>query len=96
MKTKKIENVVTMTGVGLLVFMTLVGFLFVFDLVYRLDIFKTALGKEIFGVICALVCILICSCAIVSAMLNISRIANSVESISEKMNGDPEKKNDNL
>lgn len=84
MKIKRVENIVTRVGVILLAVMTFVGFLFVFDVVYKLDIFQTDKGKDAFGVLCAILCILILSCTLVSAMLNISRIANSIESISEK------------
>ena len=80
---KKIESIVTKCGVCLLAFITLVGILFVFDTVCELDIFPTQGGKDAFLILCLVVCVLILSCMLVATMLNISRIANSIESIAE-------------
>lgn len=81
---KKIENFVTKAGVCMLVFMTLTGILFVFDTVCDLDIFPTAGGKQAFLILCLIICVLIFSCVMVATMLNISRIANAIEEISER------------
>ena len=81
---RKIENFVTKTGVCLLLFMTIVGILFVFDIVCNLDIFPSNTGKQAFLIFCLIICVLIFSCVMVATMLNISRIANAVEEISDK------------
>lgn len=81
--TKKIEKYVTTSGVCMLAFMTLVGILFVFDLVCDLDIFPTSAGKNAFLILCLVLCVLIVSCVLVASMLNISRIANAIDDIAE-------------
>lgn len=81
METKKLENLVTKTGVSLLFFLTFVGILFVFDLAFNLDLFSNSMKKAV-GVLLGIVCVLVVCSVLVSLMLNVSRIANSVESIS--------------
>jgi len=81
---KKIENIVTKCGVCLLAFITLVGILFIFDVICDLDIFSSQGGKNAFLIFNLILCILILSCMLVATMLNISRIANSIEKIVEQ------------
>lgn len=64
--------------------MTAVGVLFVFDVTCNWDIFSTKGGKDAFLILCLVICVLIFSCVMVATMLNISRIANAIEAISEK------------
>ena len=83
METKKIENLVTKTGVGLLFFLTFVGIIFVFDVAFELDLFSNSMKKGA-AVFLGIVCVFVVCSVLVSLMLNVSRIANSIESISEK------------
>ncbi|HOY37995.1 MAG: hypothetical protein KBB11_12525 [Bacteroidales bacterium] len=83
MNTKKLENLVTKTGVGLLFFLTLVGIVFVFDVAFNLDLFSNAM-KQAAGILLGIVCIFVVSAVLVSLMLNVSRIANSIEAMANK------------
>ena len=78
---RKIEQIVTKACIIMLVFMTLIGILFVFDTVFDWDIFATSAGKNAFLAICLIIGVLILSCVLVATMLNISRIANAIEDI---------------
>jgi hypothetical protein len=83
MDTKKLENLVTKTGVGLLFFLTLVGIIFVFDTAFDLDMFSNSMKKAA-GVFLGIVCVFVVCSVLVSLMLNVSRIANSIEDIANK------------
>jgi Na+-transporting NADH:ubiquinone oxidoreductase subunit NqrE len=83
MDTKKLENLVTKTGVGLLFFLTFVGIIFVFDVAFDLDLFSNSMKKAA-GVFLGIVCVFVVCSVLVSLMLNVSRIANSIEDISKK------------
>jgi hypothetical protein len=83
MDTKKLENLVTKTGVGLLFFLTFVGIIFVFDVAFDLDMFSDSMKKAA-GVFLGIVCVFVVSSVLVSLMLNVSRIANSIEDIANK------------
>ena len=83
METKKLENLVTKTGVGLLFFLTFVGIIFVFDVAFDLDLFSNSMKKGS-AVFLGIVCVFVVCSVLVSLMLNVSRIANSIESIAEK------------
>jgi hypothetical protein len=87
METKKLENLVTKTGVSLLFFLTLVGILFVFDIAFNLDLFSNSMKKAV-GVLLGIVCVLVVCSVLVSLMLNVSRIANSIEEIADRQNED--------
>jgi len=83
MNTKKLENLVTKTGVGLLFFLTFVGIIFVFDVAFNLDLFSNSI-KTAAGVFLGIICVLVLCSVLVSMMLNVSRIANSIEIIGNK------------
>ena len=83
MNTKKLENLVTKTGVTLLFFLTFTGIIFVFDLAFKLDLFSDSIKKAA-GVFLAIVCVFVVGSVLVSLMLNVSRIANSIEEITQK------------
>ncbi|MCS7028753.1 MAG: hypothetical protein NZ519_08305 [Bacteroidia bacterium] len=74
---------VTKIGVGLLFFLTFVGIIFVFDVAFDLDLFNDSMKKAA-GIFLGIVCVLVASSVLVSLMLNVSRIANSIEEISKK------------
>lgn len=84
---KKVEKLVTKIGVCLLLFMTLVGILFVFDVVCNLHIFPNERGIDVFLILCLIFCVLIALCAMIASMLNVSRVANAIESIAEQYTG---------
>ena len=81
MNQKKLEQLVTKTGVGLLLFLTFSGIIFVFDVAFDLDLFSNSM-KQAVGILLGLMCVLVVSSVLVSLMLNVSRIANSIEDIS--------------
>jgi hypothetical protein len=81
MNQKKIEQLVTKTGVGLLFFLTFAGIVFVFDVAFDLDLFSDSM-KQAVGILLGLICVFVVSSVLVSLMLNVSRIANSIEDIS--------------
>ena len=83
METKKLENLVTKTGVGLLFFLTFVGIILVFDVAFNLDLFSDSM-KTAAGVFLGIVCVFVVCSVLVSLMLNVSRIANSIESLANK------------
>ena len=82
MNTKKLEKVVTKTGVILLLFMTFVGVIFVFDVAFDLDLFNDTM-KNTAGILGGIIMVFIVSSILVSLMLNVSRMANSIEGIFE-------------
>lgn len=84
MDNRGIEKISTRAGVILLAMLAVFGILGCFELVFDIDFFYTARAAEVWTVIPLITCVLIFCCFLVSAMLNISRIANSVEVISNK------------
>jgi Na+-transporting NADH:ubiquinone oxidoreductase subunit NqrE len=85
MDAKKLENLVTKTGVGLLFFLTFVGIILVFDVAFELDMFSDSM-KTAVGVFLGIVCVFVVCSVLVSLMLNVSRVANSIEGIANKQN----------
>ena len=81
MNQKKIEQLVTKTGVGLLFFLTFAGIIFVFDVAFDLDLFSDSM-KQAVAILLGLICVFVVSSVLVSLMLNVSRIANSIEDVS--------------
>ena len=78
MNIRRLENWVTKLGVGLLFFLTFAGVIFVFDIAFDLDLFNDSMKKAA-GVLLGVVCVLVVCSVLVSLMLNVSRIANSIE-----------------
>ena len=91
MKEKQLEKIVTRAGIIMLIVVALIGTLACFDLVFDLDIFPSDAGKDVLLVLSLVLCVLILCCVMVSAMLNISRMANALE----RMAGDPPEGNIN-
>ena len=83
MNSKKIENVSTRTGVVLLAMLAVFGILACLEIVFDIDFFRTRRSADIWTVIPLITCVLIFCCFLVSTMLNISRIAESVERVAE-------------
>ena len=83
MTIKKLENLVTKIGVGLLFFLTFTGVIFVFDIAFDIDLFSESM-KAAAEILLGIVCVLVVSSVLVSLMLNVSRIANSIEDISNR------------
>ena len=79
MKEKKLERIVTRAGIIMLMVVAFIGILACFDLVFDWDIFPSDAGKDVLLVLSLVLCVLILCCVMVSAMLNISRMANSLE-----------------
>lgn len=84
MNIKNIEKISTTAGVVLLVALAVFGILGCLELVFDIDFFVTARAADVWTVIPLITCVLIFCCFLVSTMLNVSRIANSVEVISNK------------
>ena len=82
MNNSKIEKISTYAGVILLAMLAVFGILGCFELVFDINYFYTARAAEIWTVIPLITCVLIFCCFLVSTMLNISRIAQSVETLS--------------
>lgn len=87
MSTKKLENLVTHTGVALLFFLTIVGILFVFDIAFDIDLFSDSFERYV-GAFLGIIFVLVVCSVLVSLMLKVSRIANSIEDISAHKGGD--------
>ena len=83
MNSKKIEKVSTRTGVVLLVMLAVFGVMACLEIVFDIDFFRTRRSADIWTVIPLLTGVLIFCCFLVSTMLNISRIAESVEKVAE-------------
>ncbi|MBR5199154.1 MAG: hypothetical protein IKW20_04930 [Bacteroidales bacterium] len=90
MDAKKIEKITTKVGVILLGLLAVFGVLGCLELVFNIDFFVTARAAEIWTVIPLITSVLIFCCFLVSTMLNISRIAGSVEAIAESKHNDNE------
>ena len=84
MNNRVIEKISTRAGVILLAMLAVFGILGCFEIVFDIDFFSTARAAEVWTVIPLITCVLIFCCFLVSTMLNISRIANSIEVISNK------------
>ena len=85
MDIKKIEKVSTLTGVVLLTFLAILGTLGCIESFTNVEIMRTrSRSNDIWTVIPLITCVLIFCCFLVSTMLNVSRIANSIEVLSNK------------
>ena len=85
MDIKKIEKVSTFTGVVLLTFLAIFGTLGCIESFTNVEIMRTSSrSNDIWTVIPLITCVLIFCCFLVSTMLNVSRIANSIEVLSNK------------
>lgn len=84
MDIKKIEKISTSAGVVMLGALAVFGILGCLELVFDINFFVTDRAADIWTVIPLITCVLIFCCFLVSTMLNVSRIANSVEDISNK------------
>lgn len=85
MDIKKIEKVSTLTGVVLLTFLAIFGTLGCIESFTNVEIMRTrSRSNDIWTVIPLITCVLIFCCFLVSTMLNVSRIANSIEVLSNK------------
>ena len=79
----KTELFVTKMGVYILFVLTFIGIISVFDIAFNWNMFPDII--ELAGGVFIGICfVLVLSSFLVSTMLNISRIANSIEEISEK------------
>lgn len=85
MNNRTIEKISTYSGVILLAMLAVFGILGCFELVFDIDFFTTARAAEVWTIIPLITCVLIFCCFLVSTMLNISRIAESVENIGKKV-----------
>lgn len=84
MNVKQIEKISTFTGVILLAMLAVFGVLGCLEIVFNIDYFASRRTADIWTVIPLITCVLIFCCFVVSTMLNVSRIASSVEKIVEK------------
>ena len=85
MNNRGIEKISTWAGVILLALLAVFGILGCFEIVFDIDFFSTARAAEVWTVVPLITCVLIFCCFLVSTMLNISRIAESVENISKRV-----------
>ena len=81
METKKIENISTNAGVILLAMSAVFGILGCLEIVFDIDFFYSRRAADIWTAIPLITCVLIFCCFLVSTMLNISRVAESLESM---------------
>ena len=84
MNVKKIEKISTFAGVVLLAMLAVFGILGCLELVFDIDYFASRRTADVWTVIPLITCVLIFCCFVVSTMLNVSRIASSVEKLVEK------------
>lgn len=92
MDNKKIERISTTVGVILLALLAVFGILGCFEMVFDIDYFHSARSGSVWTVIPLITCVLIFCCFLVSTMLNVSRIAQSVEQMAKgKDEKEPEK-----
>ena len=84
MDVKKIEKISTFAGVILLAMLAVFGILGCLELVFDIDYFGSPRTADVWTVIPLITCVLIFCCFVVSTMLNVSRIASSVEKLVEK------------
>ena len=85
MNNRNIEKISTYGGVILLAMLAVFGILGCFELVFDVSYFYTTRAAEVWTVIPLITCVLIFCCFLVSTMLNISRIAESLENIGKKV-----------
>jgi hypothetical protein len=81
METKKIENISTNAGVILLAMLAVFRILGCIEIVFDIDFFCSRRAADIWTAIPLITCVLIFCCFLVSTMLNISRVAESLESM---------------
>ena len=81
METKKIEHISTNAGVILLAMLAVFGILGCLEIVFDIDFFYSRRAADIWTAIPLITCVLIFCCFLVSTMLNISRVAESLESM---------------
>ena len=84
MDVKKIEKISTFAGVVLLAMLAVFGILGCLELVFDIDYFASRRTSDVWTVIPLITCVLIFCCFVVSTMLNVSRIASSVEKLVDK------------
>tara|TARA_Y100000385_G_scaffold289637_1_gene359745 strand:- start:2369 stop:2695 length:327 start_codon:yes stop_codon:yes gene_type:complete len=81
---KRLEKIATKTSIWMGVSIAILGILFIIDELLRIDFFPDNLEK--FGVAIMGVAFIVLVVGIfISAMLNVSRLANSIEEIAEKL-----------
>ena len=83
MNKKKIEKISTAAGVILLAMLAVFGVLGCFELVFDVSYFYTARAADVWTVIPLITCVLLFCCFLVSTMLNISRMTESMETLAE-------------
>ena len=81
METKKIEKISTNAGVILLAMLAVFGILGCLEIVFDIDFFYSRRAADIWTAIPLITCVLIFCCFLVSTMLNIARVAESLESM---------------
>lgn len=79
MSTKKIEKISTSAGVILLVFLAILGVFGCLDIAFNINFFASEQADNVVMLIALLTGVLIFCCFLVSTMLNVSRMANSME-----------------
>lgn len=86
MDIKKIEKISTKAGVILLGMLAIFGVLGCFEIVFGIDYFNSRAAADFWTVVPLITCVLIFCCFLVSTMLNISRVAESMESLADMSN----------
>ena len=81
MDKKTIERISTSAGVIMLGMLAIFGILGCFEFVFDINYFSTRAAADFWTVVPLIICVLIFCCFIVSTMLNVSRIAQSVEQL---------------
>ena len=84
MDIKQIEKISTYSGVILLALLAVFGVLGCLEMVFDIDYFSSRRPADVWTVIPLITCVLIFCCFMVSTMLNVSRIAQSVENLSDR------------
>lgn len=87
MEIKKIEQISTKAGVVMLGLLAVFGILGSLEIVFDIDYFCSRRAADIWTAIPLITCVLIFCCFLVSTMLNISRIAESVETMISQHKG---------
>ena len=88
MEIKRIERISTKSGVIMLAMLAVFGVLGCLEVVFDIDFFYSRRAANIWTVIPLIICVLIFCCFLVSTMLNVSRMAESVESIANVKKGE--------
>ena len=81
MNNKAIERISTRAGVILLGMLAIFGVLGCFEIVFGIDYFHSRAAADFWTVIPLITCVLIFCCFLVSTMLNIYRMAESMEDL---------------